>query len=157
MSLKTFIAKIWAGVETLFSSFPAEIKTAIHIGVIITENIKNFIDSPVADVLTALIPGDLDDEIKNLLRAKLPGILTELKLADSCSALTDPLQITQCAIKVLQGMDGDLKSAFVHSLSIFIAQVAADGKLTWGDGVTILEWYYQNEFKSTVAPGTSQA
>jgi len=148
MSLKTFITKLWADVENLFDGIPTEMKTAIHIGVIVTENIKNFVDSPAADILTAIIPGDVDDEIKDWLRAKLPIILTELKLADNCSSLTDPLQITACAIQVLQGLDGDVKSAFLHNLSIFIAQVAADGKLTWSDGVTILEWYYQNEYKT---------
>jgi hypothetical protein len=44
--------------------------------------------------------------------------------------------------------DGDIKSAFLHNLSILVAQVAADGKLSWGDGVYILEWYYQHEYKA---------
>jgi hypothetical protein len=149
MSLKTFIEKIWIDVKTLFEGIPAELKIAIHIGVIVTENIKTFVDSPAADVLTSIIPGDIDDDIKNWLRAKLPTVLAELKLADSCSGLTDPQQITACAIQVLQGLAGDVKSAFLHNLSIFIAQIAADGKLTWADGVTILEWYYQNEYKTT--------
>ncbi|WP_259071213.1 hypothetical protein HDF24_24120 [Mucilaginibacter sp. X4EP1] len=148
MSLKTFIDKIWAEIKTLFNGFPAEMQIAVHIGVIVTENIKNFVDSPAADVLTAIIPGDIDDDVKNWLRAKLPGVLTELKLADSCAGLTDASQITACAIKVLQGLDGDIQSAFLHNLSIFIAKIASNGKLTWGDGVTILEWYYQNEFKA---------
>jgi hypothetical protein len=148
MSLQTFLTKIWNQVKALFDGIPAELKTAIHIGVQVTENIKNFTDSPVADVLTALIPGDIDDEIKNWLRAKLPAILTELKLADSCSSLTDPNEITVCAIKVLQGLDGDIQSAFFHNLSILVAEIAADGKLSWSDGVYILEWYYQHEYKS---------
>jgi hypothetical protein len=147
MSLKTFLTKIWAGIESLFNSFPAELKTAIHIGVIVTENIKNFVDSPAADILTAIIPGDIDDEIKNWLRAKLPEILIGLKVDDSCGSLTDPQQITECAVKVVQGLAGDVKSALLHSLSIFIAQTASNGKLTWTDGVTILEWYYQNVYK----------
>ena len=148
MSLKTFISKIWAEIKALFDGIPSELKTAINIGVVITENIKNFVDSPVVDVLTAIIPGDIDDQIKDWLRAKLPVILAQLKLADSCSGLTDPSEITKCAIVVLQGLDGDIKSAFLHNLSILIAEVAADGKLTWSDGVTILEWYYQNEYKT---------
>ncbi len=146
MTLQSFLSKIWNEVKSLFDGIPAELKTAIHIGVQITENIKNFVDSPAADILTAIIPGDIDDEIKNWLRAKLPTILTELKLADSCSALTDPAEITACAVKVLQGLDGDVKSAFLHNLSILISQVAADGKLTWSDGVYVLEWYYQHEY-----------
>ncbi|WP_426671256.1 hypothetical protein ACPPVU_08475 [Mucilaginibacter sp. McL0603] len=148
MSLQTFLTKIWNQVKELFNGIPAELKTAIHIGVLITENLKNFVDSPAADVLTAIIPGDIDDEIKTLLRAKLPAILTELKLADSCSGLADPAAITACAVKVLQDLDGDIKSAFLHNLSILVSQVAADGKLTWSDGVYILEWYYQHEFKT---------
>jgi hypothetical protein len=148
MSLQSFLTKIWNQIKALFDGIPAELKTAIHIGVLVTENIKNFVDSPAADILTTIIPGNVDDEIKSWLRAKLPAILTELKLADSCTGLTDPNEITACAVKVLQGLDGDVKSAFLHNLSILIAQVAADGKLSWSDGVYILEWYYQHEFKS---------
>jgi hypothetical protein len=148
MSLQTFLSKVWNEIKNLFSGIPAELKTAIHIGVIVTENVKNFIDSPAADILTALIPGDADDQIKSWLKAKLPTILTELKLADSCSSLTDPAEITTCAVKVLQGLGGDIQSAFLHSLSVLVAQVAADGQLTWGDGVYLLEWYYQHEYKA---------
>jgi hypothetical protein len=148
MSLQSFLSKIWSQIKALFDGIPAELKTAIHIGVVVTQNIKNFVDSPTADVLTALIPGDVDDEIKNWLRAKLPVILTELKLADSCSGLTDPGEITACAVKVLQGLDGDVKSAFLHNLSILVAQVAAGGQLTWSDGVYILQWYYQHEYQA---------
>lgn len=147
MSLQSFLTKIWNQIKALFDGIPAELKTAIHIGVTVTENIKTFVDSPAADVLTAIIPGDIDDEVKSWLRAKLPTILTELKLADSCGTLTDPSEITACAVKVLQGLDGDIKSAFLHNLSILVAGVASDGKLSWSDGVYILEWYYQHEFK----------
>jgi len=148
MSLKSFLAGIWAGIKSLFDGMPAELKTAIHIGVVVTENVKQFVDSPAVDILTTLIPGDIDDAIKKLLRAKLPTILTELKLADSCAGLTDPAEITACAVKILQGLDGDVQSAFVHNLSIMVAQVAADGKLSWSDGVYLLEWYYQHEYKT---------
>jgi len=149
MSLTSLLTKIWDEIKSLFEGIPAELKTAIHIGVIVTENIKNFVDSPAADILTAIIPGEIDDEIKNLLRAKLPAILTELKLADSCGSLTDPEAITECAVKVIQNLDGDIKSAFLHNLSVLVAQIAAKGKLTWSDGVYLLEWFYKNEFQTT--------
>lgn len=149
MSLGSFLSKIWGEIKTLFGSMLPELKAAIHIGVVVTENIKNFVDSPAADVLTAIIPGDVDDKVKAWLRAKIPAILTELKLADQCAHLTDPAEITKCAIGVLHGLDGDIKNAFLHNLSILIAQVAADGKLTWSDGVYILEWYYQHQYDTS--------
>ncbi|HJP62033.1 MAG TPA: hypothetical protein VJ844_01240 [Mucilaginibacter sp.] len=151
MSLKSFLSKIWGEIKKLFDGIPAELKTAIHIGVEVTQNIKKFADSPATDVLTAIIPGDIDDKIKEVLRAKLPVILTELKLADTCAGLTNPADITSCAIKVLQGIEGDTQSAFLHNLSILVAGVAADGKLSWSDGVYLLEWYYKHEYKPALA------
>jgi len=148
MSLKSFLSKIWNEIKALFDGIPAELKTAIHIGVEVAENVKTFVDSPAADILTAIIPGNIDDEVKSWLRAKLPPILTELKLADSCGQLTDPGDITKCAVRVLQGLDKNIQKAFLHNLSILIAQVAADGQLSWSDGVYILQWYYEHEFKA---------
>ena len=147
MSIKSFIIKIWSAIRSLFNSFPAELKSAVQIGITVTENIKHFIDSPVADVLTAIIPGSIDNKIKDALRTGLPVILTNLRLANDCGDLHDPEEITHCAIKVLQGLEGETQSAFLHNISVLVAKVAADGKLSWSDGVCILEWYYQNNFK----------
>ncbi len=127
---------------------PNELKEAVSIGVIITENVKSFVDSPITDVLTTIIPGDLDDRLKLALRKALPELLIQLKLAENCANLTDSTAVTQCAINQLQNLNGNIKSAFLHNLSILLAQVAADGKLTWKDGATILEWYYQKQYKA---------
>jgi len=147
MSLISFLKKIWTGIKSLFDSLPVEYQSAIHLGVIIVENMKKAIESPTADILTTIIPGDIDDKIKSVLRQQLPQLLTELKLADNCMELTDSTAIVNCAIQTLKDLNGDIKSAFLHNLAIFIAQIAADGKLTWSDGVYLLEWYYRNKFE----------
>lgn len=147
MSLKSFLTKIWKEIKNLFAGIPAELKTAIHIGVTVAENIKKFVNSPTADIITALIPGDIDDSIKNILRSKLPLILSELKLADNCQNIKDPTQLTTCAVSTLQNLEGDIKSSFLHTISILVAEITADGKLTWSDGVYLLEWYYQHQYK----------
>jgi hypothetical protein len=148
MSFGNFLGKIWGGIKSIFNDLPHDLKTAIHIGVVVTENVKKFTDSSTADILTAIIPGELDDEIKIKLRANLPKILTELKLADKCAGLTDTNAIVKCAIDTLQQTQGDFKSAFLHDLSILVAQVASDGKLDWKDGTYILQWYYTHKFKN---------
>lgn len=150
MSLKSFLAKIWTSIKNLFDDMDEELKSAVHISILVVENIKKFVDSPGTDILTAIIPGDIDDRLKNLLRAKLPLILTELKLADNCLSLTDPKQLTECAIGTLQGLSGNVQNAFLHSLSALIAGVIADGKLTWSDGVYLSEWYYQQLYKPSI-------
>ncbi|MGY4539620.1 hypothetical protein ACVW0P_004056 [Mucilaginibacter sp. UYNi724] len=149
MSIKSFFSKIWGTIQSLFNKFPSEIRSAVHIAVTVTENVKRFVDSPVSDILTTLIPGDIDDKIKQSLRSALPVILTNLKLADKCGELTDSEEIIKCAVKTLQGLDSNVKSAYLHNLSVMIARVAADGELTWSDGVCVVEWYYKNKFKPT--------
>ncbi|TSD67608.1 hypothetical protein FFF34_009520 [Inquilinus sp. KBS0705] len=147
MSLTSLIYKIWNSIRLLFNHFPADLKKAVHIGVVITENIKTIVESPFTDMLTLIIPGDIDDKIKQVLRAGIPLILTNLKLTDKCSDLNDPQEITRCTIRIIQNLDGDIKSATLHNLSVLISKLAADGQLTWSDGVCIVEWYYQNNFK----------
>jgi hypothetical protein len=147
MSLKSFLIKIWNTIQSIFNKFPTKLKAAVHIGVTITENIKTIVDSPIADILTVIIPGELDDKIKQILRKGIPIILTNLMLTDECSKLTDPHEITNCAIKALQNLDGDIRNACLHNLSVLITKLAADEKLTWGDTVCIVEWYYQHKFK----------
>jgi hypothetical protein len=146
--MKKFFAKLWLQIKTYFGGIPAELQNAVHIGVEVTEGLKTFVDSPAADVLTAVIPGNTDDRIKVALRQALPGLLAQLKLADAVANLNDPQLITAAAIKALQQLDGNIKSAFLHNLSILIAQVAADGKLTWQDGAYVMEWYYQHKSKA---------
>jgi hypothetical protein len=148
MKISAWLKKIWKSIQKAFIRIPAELKTAIHTGVVITENIKTFVDSPAADILTTIIPGDTDNRIKAALRTALPAILMQLKLADACGDVKTPEEITTCAVKTLHGITGDLKSAFLHNLSVLIAQVASDGKLSWQDGAYIMEWYYQHRFKT---------
>jgi len=66
----------------LFKKIPDELKEKISIGIVIVENIKKFIESPAADFLTAIIPGDLDDKIKDKLRFILPVIWERYNLAN---------------------------------------------------------------------------
>lgn len=66
----------------LFKKIPHSLKEKIIIGIVIVENIKKFIESPAADFLTAIIPGDLDDKIKDKLRFILPVIWERYNLAN---------------------------------------------------------------------------
>ena len=153
--MKKIISRIFAFLKNLFAGLTPRLKSAIHIGVTITDAIKNFDTSKpiVGDILTALIPGDLDDRIKNILRANLPKIVIQLKLVDATLGLTDPNEILVAASKTLQQItsDYDVRPGFLNNLSIVIAQVAADGKLTWDDAAYVLKWYYDNDYQKKIA------
>lgn len=141
-SIGKFFARIWNGILP-------ELKKAISIGVTITNAVKNFdASNPMAlDILTAIIPGDWDNKLVTKMRAELPKICIELKLVDATLGLTDPQEIMKAAVKTLQQLSGDYRSAFLNSFSIIVAQVAADGKLDWNDAAYLLKWYYDNQAK----------
>lgn len=152
-----FIRKIIQALKDLFHKLPEEAKNAIHIGVVVVEKIKTFVDSPAVDVLTAIIPGTIDDAIKTKLREALPKILMELKLADTCGSLTDPQQITSCAISTLQKIGDDFisdaaKKRFYDSIAVLVATVAADGKLDLSDAAYAIKWYYDHVYKAQTQP-----
>ena len=148
MSLKTFLQSILDYIKNLFNNIPNEIAIALKIGITITENIKTFVNSPAADVLTAIIPGDIDDKIKEKLQLSLPALLTELKLVESSLNLSQPNAIANAAIETIKAMDKNIKSGVLHQLSILITQLVADGKLSWSDGVYLSQWYYEHKFKA---------
>jgi hypothetical protein len=150
MKLTNWLKKIWKSIKSLFNRISPDIKEAIHLGVVVTENMKIFVDSPAADILTVLIPGDTDDKIKVALRSALPALLLQLKLADNCMGASTAAEITTCAVKTLQSLADNVKSALLHNLAVMIAEVAADGKLSWKEGASVMEWYYQQNFKVMV-------
>ncbi len=147
MSLKSFLKSIGTFFKKIFNGLTPIAKEAIHIGVIITENLKKFVESGTADVLTSIIPGDLDDKIKERLRKELPVILVKLKLAEQCSNETEPDKLVLCAIKVLQSIEGDFKKDFYDALAVQIGLVYADGKVTWDELKYVIKWFYDNKFK----------
>lgn len=154
MSLKTFVNRILGELKKAFSRMKPEIKKAVAIGVLVVDNIRKFVDSPIADVITTLIPGDVDDKVKILLREHLPKVFAEMKLVEQCGQLTDPNEIVFCGIRTLQQISGDwlkdgARKNFYDSLAVLLAQVAADGKLDWDDAKLIEKWYYDNKHNKT--------
>lgn len=150
MSLKKFIQSIANLFAGIFNHVLPEVKKAMHIAVSIVNNLKNFdtLHPEFSDILTAIIPGNLDDDIKNLLREKLPQVFIELKLVDATFNAVTPEEITAAAVAVIQQLSGDYRSATLNSLSIIIAQLAADNKLDWSDAVYLMKWYYDHTYKA---------
>jgi hypothetical protein len=150
MSLKSFLSQIWADIKSLFEKLPGELQLAAQIAVTITQSIKTLTDLPIAGILTALIPSDIDDKIKSWLNQHLPHVLTSLRLVEVISESKDPDEITASAIKIIQGMDKNIQSAFLHDLGVLIAQEVAKAQnstLSWSEGIYIIEWYYQHKLK----------
>lgn len=71
----SFVAKLWKKV-------PDELKDKVAIGVEVVELFKKAVNSPTADLITAIIPGHYDDDVKKWLRDLLERIDLDKYLPD---------------------------------------------------------------------------
>lgn len=148
MSLKNFLRHLWQSIKNLFDKVEAEVKKDVVVAISVVQQIKSVVDSPVADVITAMIPGELDDQIKQQLRKLLPKLILELGLVQSVANIEDQNAQLQAILEKLKLSSDDAKNAFYHSLASLILEKLSDGKLSWTDAVAISEYYYQNHVKA---------
>lgn len=78
--LSIFVKNFPDFVQKLFNKIPQGIKEKVSVIIDVVNGIKGHVDSPLADVLTTVIPGTVDDKIKDWLRKMLPIVLKELNL-----------------------------------------------------------------------------
>lgn len=126
--LRLFIDNFPAFVKRLFNKIPEDLKIQLSVIIQVVENLKQFVDGPAADILTAIIPGTADDEIKEWLRVFLPEVLENLNLIAD-----DGLKFSS---------DPDTKAAQLHSVATILNK-----KLTgtsFGQAAITAEVVYQN-------------
>ena len=146
MSLKSFFNSIFAAIASIFHNLEPIVKKAIDIAFHVVNNIKDFDAAMpmVGDLLSHLLPQHLGDEAINILRNKLPEIAIKLRLVDVTLGLTDPNEIMQAALKVIESMDKQTKNIFLNSLSIMIGQEVAGANLPWDVAVFTGKYYFDH-------------
>lgn len=88
-------------VKAFFVGLEAKLRKILPVGIKVVNQLKTAVDSKTADVLTALIPGDLDDQLKNLLRFILPKVLKEMEeLNEIAQELSDNTQLRMIIEKI---------------------------------------------------------
>lgn len=115
MSIESILEGALNGIKNFITHILPSSKHLLDLALIIVNGIKHFVDSPLIDVLTALIPGDVDDHIKDLIRAKLPVILVDLKLASDETGKTAE-DIIKDGIGAIQSMPIKAKSVTLQSV-----------------------------------------
>jgi len=127
-ALSLFISNFPAFVKKLFSKIPDQLKSELAIIIQVVTNIKNFVDSPAADFLTAVIPGTADDKIKEWLRKVLPVVLEQLGyLNGQVVTLSD---------------NQDIKAAQLHGIATILNKQLTGS--TFGQAAITTEVVYQN-------------
>lgn len=147
MSLKKFIDRIWKGIVNVFHKLEEQEKRLFPIVVMLLNNIKKFEDSGDADIITTLIPGDLDDKLNAKFKEWLPKVIMKFTLIDSIVGITDPNEKLKAILNAFKFSDEEAKNAYLHSWGSLILNKVSDGVLSWSDSTQILEGYYKQIYQ----------
>jgi hypothetical protein len=141
-----FIGNFLKWIGGIFRKAKNATKDFLPLVIDLVNNIKNFdaANPEIADMFTALIPGQFDDKAKELLRAELPRVLAVFVKAEEIAGLSDPDLIKYVASE-LQKVTDETKYAFNYTeLAAMLVSALDDKKLTAIEWFSIVKFVYDN-------------
>ncbi len=116
-----FCTKMKRQLKLLLTEFDNYVDAHIDTALKITIGLKKALSSPVADIITAIIPGDIDNTIRRQLVAALSKAIAVLTIADSCKQIADINERLTCFIEQLKLRDPELQDALLQKLASLLA------------------------------------
>lgn len=137
-------------VKNLLAGITAKQSAIAAIVVSVLKNIDTIVLNPGLDILTALIPGDIDNEIVSLLRTWIPKILAEVVGAETCLANEDLNAQLACIIEQIQtsGSDANVSYKNIKLLAVGSGLTQALTGLDQSTATMANEAYYKTVFKA---------
>jgi hypothetical protein len=146
------IRKLWLSVsgwvKGIFGNSLVWLKKNSQIAVNVTQKLKEIIESPVADLVTALIPGELDNKIKDLLRKIVPEVAIKVGIAHNIlQASEEPNEAIAKIVEYLKTLPKEGRAAFWIQFAGELNFVLADGEITFPEAVALSQLVYAEFYK----------
>lgn len=116
-----FCTNIKSKIKAVLQQFDSYIDAHIDTALQITTAIKNVLSSPVTDILTAIIPGEVDDTIRTQLVNALNKAIEALTVVDNCKQYTDLNDKLNCFVQQIKQRDPQLQDAILQKLASLLA------------------------------------
>lgn len=116
-----FCSKMKTQVRQLLQQFDGYVERNVDTALQITTLLKNLLTSPAADMLTAIIPGNVDDIIRRQLIYALGKAIEALAIAEACKPYTDVNDKLKCFAQQLQLKEPELQDALLQKLASLLA------------------------------------
>jgi hypothetical protein len=146
--MKKILEQIKAWLQAKFKAGFDAAKKNSHIAVKVTEQLKNVIGSPVADLITALIPGELDNEIKYKLRKILPEVAAKVGIAHNIIQASDDPTTALASIKAyIESLGGTARRDWWVLFSANVLEALSDGEISYSDLIKLSQMAYDELYK----------
>ncbi len=116
-----FCNKVRARIKRILQQFDEYLDEHIDLALSVTTALKKFLASPAADIITALIPGDVDNVIRQHLLAALEKATDMLLITDKCRQHNDIADKLLCLAEELRQRSPELRDALLHRLASLVA------------------------------------
>lgn len=113
----------------------------------IVNNVRNAMASPLAVLITDLIPGTVDDKIRQTLVDELPKVAAALTYSKSLLDNWNGQTVLNAVLGTVKAADKPEQDAFAHNLAARILMIVSDGKVNWSLAVQAVEYYFKYIFK----------
>jgi hypothetical protein len=136
--------KIILLLRKLFAKSKLFAEKYVHPSVDVVNALKQLIDSPVVPLITAIIPGTLDDVIAARVKQLLPEVLKVLGFVEDCIDAKNGDTVLQCAIAKIRLFNETRKDAAWHNIATLLSQYLSDGKLSGSEAIHLAEMSYKS-------------
>lgn len=104
-------------IKDLWKKIDEKLLQSVDIALKITTAAKNILSSPVADVITHLIPGDLDDKIKEKAIQALTITIDALQIIEDCKDAPTPEEKIKCYFEHLATLPFGVQHAVLAKIA----------------------------------------
>lgn len=125
--MKNFLTKIRLFFAVLFGLIPKDWRTSVKEALRITTMLKTALDSPLAELITAVTPTRADDVIRQKLLDGLGRFLEYANLIEGAVDIHDPEKLIQYFRDKLAAMPPGVRNMHLHKIASFLARHLANG------------------------------
>ena len=126
--MKRFFKRIWSAISSLWNKVDDFTEQNVEQALKVTTGLKKFLESPTADILEAIIPGNVDAVVRKHLLTATTTAVTALGIIDTCKGLDDKQKFL-CIVQELGKLPKDGRDAVLFKLASLITKYLNGSKL----------------------------
>lgn len=123
------LKRLWKSIVAIFNKADDFLEAHVTQALRLTSALKKLLDSPVADIVEALIPGDIDKLIREKLLLALDASVKALGIIDTCKGLNDADKL-RCIVAELQKLPKDGRDAVLFKMAALLVKYMHGSKMS---------------------------
>lgn len=127
-STMAFCKSLRIKIKGLLRQFDSYLERNVDTALKVTTALKYFLDSPIAQILTAVIPTDVDEIIRKKVVYGLSIAVDTLNVVDACKGTQGMEEKVQCFLSEIRKREPALQDAILHKVASIITATLDDNK-----------------------------